>query len=226
MGNKLKILSDAASKLTNIPAHKRTEAVRMLDALMEVRIRKLDLPKTIVLEAITGAHITDIKKNIAYAQRKNTPARRSFNQYISKTKIKRIIKPQKVVFIHHSRYGTVSINIKNYGIYWKKLLISAGSIPVAYFSETLTAMTILGVLASGAVRIFDEIDAKILGIIHLNKRILPLMTEEFFRRTSPQFPPEISESLYMERIVRLSGHGAISIDNDVIKITEDFVNIG
>jgi len=127
--------------------------------------------------------------------------------------------------VQHSKFGTISAKPQNYVISWRKLLIPGGAIPLNYMSSTLTAMTILGFLVAGAVYKFDEIDAKILGVIHLNKKLLPAKTADFYEQVFEQMP-EINKALYMSRIVNLSGYGAISIDDDKIKITEMFVSIG
>ena len=130
------------------------------------------------------------------------------------------------LIVKSERYGAASVKYSNYFISWRKLLFVGSAIPMSYASSTLTAMTILGVLVRGAVHRFDEIDAKILAIIHKNSNILPISTHEFYARISDQFPAEINEALYMKRIVDLSGFGAISIDEDSISIVEYMYSFG
>ncbi|MEP4197689.1 MAG: hypothetical protein ABJL99_18855 [Aliishimia sp.] len=120
----------------------------------------------------------------------------------------------------HQDYGTASVKFSNYFISWRKILLAGGSIPASYLSSTLTAMTILGFLTKGAVHVFDKIDAKILAVIHKNWKALPMTTQGFYDAHAASFPPEINKDLFLERVVDLSGYGAISIDEDLLKITE------
>jgi hypothetical protein len=124
------------------------------------------------------------------------------------------------LIIKHDLLGSASVKPANLVISWKKLLLVGGAIPTRYMSSTLTAMTILGVLIRGVVHVFDEIDARILAVIHQNSELLPISTADFYVRTSMHFPQTINEALFMERLVDLSGYGAISINCDQLRITE------
>lgn len=129
------------------------------------------------------------------------------------------------LIIQHNQLGAVSVKSANLVISWKKLLFAGGAMPLSYMSSTLTAMTILGVLVKGVVHVFDEVDAKILAVIHLNSKSLPTSTEVFYEDNSISFPTSINKELFMERVTRLSGYGVISIDGDQLVTTESTYSI-
>ncbi|WP_431298467.1 hypothetical protein [Tabrizicola sp. BL-A-41-H6] len=129
------------------------------------------------------------------------------------------------LIIKNDRLGAASIKPANLVVSWRKLFFVGGAIPASYMSSTLTAMTILGALVRGVVHVFDEIDARILAVIHQNSEILPASTEDFYVRTSMYFPPSINKALFMERVVNLSGYGAISVDCDQLRIAEPIFSI-
>lgn len=122
--------------------------------------------------------------------------------------------------VAHKKYGTASVKLENYFISWRRLLLAGGSVPAAYLNSTLSAMTLLTFLAKGAIYVFDAIDAKVLATIHKYSDLLPLATGDFYDRLSDKFPKEINRDLFMQRVVELSKCGAVSIDDDLLKITE------
>ena len=120
------------------------------------------------------------------------------------------------------RFGAVSIKPKNYFISWPKLLVGFSAFPIRYYSSTLSALTFLSFLVTGSNHSFDEIDARILALIHENSHLLPVATGEFYDEVSHQFPPDINKSLYMKRIIGLSGCGTVSIESDRLCLSEAF----
>lgn len=128
--------------------------------------------------------------------------------------------------LRHEKIGTISIKGRNYFVSWKKLLLSGSSIPMNYVDETLSAMTILMFLVTGAVHIFDQIDAEILAVIHKNASLLPLSSGAFHDQISGQLPKEINRDLFMKRVSDLAKYRAISLDNDLLAITEPVVLLG
>jgi hypothetical protein len=128
--------------------------------------------------------------------------------------------------IAHPKVGAVSIKKQKIKVVWKRLLISSASGSIGWGEEMLAAMTILGVLTAGCVYKFEEIDAEILRLVHKNSERLPTSTKNFFDMAEPRFPDTISQALFMKRIMKLSGQGAISIDGDELTITEDYFEFG
>lgn len=119
-------------------------------------------------------------------------------------------------------FGPVSVNGSNLKISWKSLLLSLGS---SLYSANLTALSLLSYIAKGVVHRFDKIDAEILLVIYKNKNLLPAETKKFYYLAKGLLGPKISEDLYMERIVSLAMCGAISIDSDIIVITDRIYTI-
>lgn len=133
--------------------------------------------------------------------------------------------PGMAQFIPHYGRWAFSFKMKNFTISWSKLFIAVGAGTVQYMNGTLFALTLLGYLAKGFVHAFDEIDVRILKLIHENSDNLSLGTKAFYKKFSDCFPPEINEALFMQRLVELSRIGAISINDDRIRITEDLIQL-
>jgi hypothetical protein len=127
--------------------------------------------------------------------------------------------------VRHPRHGAANVKVSNYFISWKKLLLKGRRMPAAYMSQTLTALSLLTFLVSGAMHVFDEHDARILGLMHENGLALPMTTGAFFDRFSEQFPAEINRSLYMSKVVELARLKVIAIDGDKIVLTEQFFDL-
>lgn len=128
--------------------------------------------------------------------------------------------------IHSEKIGTVSIKGRNFFISWKKLLWSGASLQLANMMDMLSATSLLSFLAGGTVHIFDPRDAEILMIIHNNTNLLPCVTGEFYRLIADQLPATVNRAAFDHLLGRLSDCGAISLDNDVLAITETFIRLG
>ena len=130
--------------------------------------------------------------------------------------------PTSKLNLLHPTFGSASVSPRNFYINWLKLLAGGAGGAYGILSGTTSALSLLTLLATGAVYRFQDVDAQILLTIYENETLLPLSTASFLELVRPSLPASINDAAFHERIVKLANTGTISIDGDLLRITERF----